>query len=46
MEIALREKLCCVKHYLLYLTRYVHNDLINDLDLFGIPEAIFNDRTF
>ena len=25
---------------------YAHNDLISDLDLFCIPEAILNARTF
>ena len=31
----------CITLVSLYLNRYVHNDLISDLDLFHIPEAIF-----
>ena len=46
MEIAPREKACHVQHQLLYLFKCVHNDLINDLDLFHIHEAIFNVTAF
>ena len=45
MEIAPMKKVCCLKHKLRYLIKYVHNDLIKDLDLFHIPVAIFNART-
>ena len=44
MEIAPMENMYCVWHQLLYLIKYVHNDLIKDLYLFHIPEAIFNSR--
>ena len=44
MEITHREKVC--QHLLLYLIKYVHNDLISDLHFFCIPGAIFNARAF
>ena len=31
---------------LLYFIEYAHNDLIRDLDLFHIPEAIFHNIAF
>ena len=42
MELAPRKKLSCITLVSLYLNKYVHNDLIGDLDLFSIPEAIFS----
>ena len=45
MEIAPREKVCRVYHWLFYLTKCVHKDLIGYLQLFRIPEAI-NARAF
>ena len=41
MEMALREKICQMKHYLLYLIKHVHNNQIWNLNFWRIPEAIF-----
>ena len=41
MELAPR-KVSRITLVSLYLNKYVHNDLISDLDLFCIPEAIFS----
>ena len=37
-----RKKVSHITLVRLYLNEYVHNDLISDLDLFRIPEAIFS----
>ena len=44
MEITPWEKVC--QHLLLYLIKYVHDDLISDLGHFCISEAIFKVRAF
>ena len=46
MEIAPRKKVLRVQHQLLYLIKYAHNDINSVLDLFYIPYAIFNARTY
>ena len=40
MEIASRE-VCCLWHLLLYLIKYVHDDLISDLDFFTFLRQTF-----
>ena len=39
------EHVLCIT-LVLYLIKYVRNDLIKDMDLFHIPEAIFNSSAF